>query len=219
MLQVPNIETHPLCFSRGGSLSSYGKIHIVEVIYGVYIYIYMYIYMVPPKKHTQRCCLKTLVIAVFSDKNLHLPEHSFFKPFSATAEASHLPNPAHTATKHYACIRASLQGSSLETEKLRNKQLEKTEKPRIWRDMAGGGGAALMSLRILGFQFFTVFFQFFSVFFSFFQLFFSFFQFFKFYFSVFPIFPRFPWHLSRTKSIFLKPSGSSDSLLLFCPLF
>ena len=109
--------------------------------------------MVPPKINP-RLCLKTLVFAVLSDKNLHLPEHSFFKPLSTTATCNQA-----------LCLHKGISSRKLfgNWKKLKKKTLKKQGFGGTW----GGGGQPSCPSESLVFQLFFSFYQFFSLVFSF----------------------------------------------------
>ena len=109
--------------------------------------------MVPQKN--PRFCEKTLVFTVFlSPKPESARTHTFQTHCLHLSRASHLA--ANAATKHYDCVRASLRGSALETEQT-EKQTEKTEKPRIQKDMGPPQACPPESLIFQFFQFFVSF--------------------------------------------------------------
>ena len=97
----------------------------------IYIFLYIYIYMVPPPPKTQVLGENTVNTSVFSQKTASARAHTFQAHF---LHLSHLA--ANAAAKHCDCVRASLQGSSLETgknwenlkkmKKLKNQRFRKT---------------------------------------------------------------------------------------------
>ena len=132
----------------------YIYMHIYMYI-NIHIYIYIYIYGTPPPKKK-----KESIYSALSPKPASARTHTFQAHCLNLSKASHLA--ANAATKYYVCVRASLQGSALETEKTETteKKTERNKTPRIQGDM--GPPPRHVPLNPWFFTFFSVFFSGFS---------------------------------------------------------